>query len=267
MLSVKDKAPRRRIQKNAVVTIKVEEGRSSYAEILKRARENINIKELGIANPKIRRTANGGILLEIPGIDGHRRADELANRLRMEIGSEAKIGRPVKFGELRVIGLDFSVTSDELIRTIAEIGKCDVNTVSLGPFRENERGVRAAWVRCPLTAASVLAERQRIKVGWSSAKIEILQTRPTQCFKCWEFGHIRNACKANIDRQGHCFNCGGGDHKLKECRVPSNCVVCEGKGLPSGHKLGSLICGSLINANRNRQAYVGLRKETRNGRN
>lgn len=255
---------RKRPHRNAVVTIKVEDGGPSYVEILKKARENINIKEIEIINPKIRRTANGGVLLEIPGADGHQRADELAHRLKSEIGNDAKIGRPVKFGELRIVGLDLSVTPEELANTIVEHGKCDISSVNLGPFRESERGVRTVWVRCPLTTAFILAERQRIEVGWSSAKVEILKARPIQCYKCWEYGHIRNACKATIDRQGHCFNCGSVEHKLMDCKAPSHCVVCKEKGLPFKHKLGSLACGSLANASRNRQIGVGNRTNTGN---
>lgn len=82
----------------------------SYADILKTAKQKINIKEIGIINRKIRKMVNGGILMEISGPDGYRRADILADNLRREFDSSAKIGRPIKFGELRISGLDMSVT-------------------------------------------------------------------------------------------------------------------------------------------------------------
>lgn len=60
-----------------MVAIKIKDGNeSSYADVLRMARQQINIKDLGIKNPKIRMAANGGVLVEIPGPDGPARADD-----------------------------------------------------------------------------------------------------------------------------------------------------------------------------------------------
>lgn len=83
----------KRTPRNAVVAIKIEDS-NSYVDILKKAREKINIKEMEISNLKFRKSANGGILLEIPCPDGHARAETLANCLKEEVGSQAKILRP-----------------------------------------------------------------------------------------------------------------------------------------------------------------------------
>lgn len=235
----------RRAPRHAVVAIKIENGNSTYADILRKARENINIKELGIANPKFRKAANGGVLLEIPGPDGHQRAEILANRLRNEVGSQARITRPIKYGELCISGIDYSVTTEELVGALAAAGQCEAGLIRVGPFRDNIRGVRVVWAKCPLNSAIKLAELQNVEVGWSAVRIELLQTRPTQCFKCWDFGHLRSGCKANVDRQGCCFGCGSRDHNIKDCKVPPQCVICKDKGLPFTHRLGSVACGSL----------------------
>lgn len=184
---------------NAVVSIKLEDSSLTYADILKRAREKINIKELGISNPKFRKMANGGILLELSGSEGHARAEALADCLRREVGSQAKITRPTKFGELRISGMDYSVTPDELVGILAKAGQCDPGMIRVGPFRESIRGVQTVWARCPLNAAVKLADLQRIEAGWSAVRIELLQARPTQCYKCWNYGHLKNNCKAECD--------------------------------------------------------------------
>lgn len=117
--------PRRRPPKNAVVAIKIEDGKSTYAEILKCAKERINIKELGITNLRIRRTVNGGVLMEIPGPDGQTNTDKLASRLKNEVGGGVKISRPTKFGEIRVSGIDVSLTPADLAKHLAASGHCE----------------------------------------------------------------------------------------------------------------------------------------------
>lgn len=79
-----------------VVALKIENGTTTYADILKCARQKINIKELGISDPRVRRSANGGILFEISGPDGGSRADALAGRLRSELGGMVRVTRPTK---------------------------------------------------------------------------------------------------------------------------------------------------------------------------
>lgn len=261
-------APRKsRLNKNAVVTLKAGNETMSYADILKTARQKINIKEIGIINPRIRKMANGGILMEIPGPEGHKRADILADNLRKEFGDSARIGRPIKFGELRIAGLDISVTPEELIGTLAESGQCNPENIKIGSFRENVRGMRTVWARCPLTAASALADIGKIEIGWSTARIELLKLRPVQCFKCWEFGHVRNACKANVERQGCCFGCGSNTHSVRDCRGPFKCVICEDRGLASKHRIGTASCSSLASSMKNRQgSNVGGIKLINNGR-
>lgn len=128
--TVRETPRRRRPSNNAVVAIKVENGDStSYADILKKARQRINIKDIGITNPKIRKMANGGVLLEIPGPDGQARADALTSRLKKEVGDSAKISRPVKFGELQINGIDLSVSPDELVQVLATSGQCELETI------------------------------------------------------------------------------------------------------------------------------------------
>lgn len=55
---------RRRPPKTVAVAIKGDEG-FSYADALKKARTEISLKEIGIDTTKIRRAANGGIIIEI----------------------------------------------------------------------------------------------------------------------------------------------------------------------------------------------------------
>jgi len=80
-------------------------------------------------------------------------------------------------------------------------------------------GMQSVWARCPLTAAFRLAEIGSVdELEWSVIRIELLRARPTQCYKCWHYGHVRSNCRSSQDRSGHCFGCGADDHSIRECR-------------------------------------------------
>jgi len=84
-----------RVPRAAAVSIKANADGASYADIIKRAREAVSLKDLGIANPRMRRAANGGIIIEISGPEGAMKADTLASRLREVIGDNAAVSRSV----------------------------------------------------------------------------------------------------------------------------------------------------------------------------
>jgi len=83
----------RRDYQETTVVIKTNSDGLSYADVIKRARREV---DLGIANLRLRR-ANGGILVEIPGPEGIIKADSLASCLR-------KVGHG--WSEKHCIGLD-----------------------------------------------------------------------------------------------------------------------------------------------------------------
>ncbi|CAL1683983.1 unnamed protein product [Lasius platythorax] len=76
------------------------------------------------------------------------------------------------------------------------------------------------------------------------ARVELLKARLTQCYRCWEYGHVRNNCTSNEDRSNDCCNCGGHGHTMRECGVKAHCVLCTKRGKNPEHKSGSYMCGT-----------------------
>lgn len=233
-------ADRRAPPKSAAMTIKDIAEDYPYAEILKKMRENISLSDLGIENSRMRKTANGGYLIEIPGEDNADKAEALAKKIKELLQEEAVVSRPVIKAGLKVIGFDDSVSADEVCYALAESGGCTVNDIKLGAVSHMKNGLCIVWAQCPLTAATRLASLGKLRVGWTYARIEILKQRPQQCYKCLRYGHIRNNCKANVDFAYLCFKCG---HPAKHCQNKIlRCVVCEHAGGKSDHRLGSNAC-------------------------
>ncbi|KMQ91114.1 gag-pol polyprotein [Lasius niger] len=73
-------------------------------------------------------------------------------------------------------------------------------------------GLHTVWVQCPLNAAIKIANYGRVRIGWTSARLDLLGPRPTQCFKCWRFGHLKHARRSKEDFSKLCFRCGDGEH-------------------------------------------------------
>lgn len=143
--------------------------------------EKISLKELGIETTKVRKASNGGLLIKIPGPEGTIQVDILASKLREIFQEKVKVARPVRKGELRIVGLDESVSVDEVVRVLAEMGECITMDVKIGNIRKMANGFGTVWTQCPLV---VIKATGKMKIGWIVAKIKLLHARPTQCYRC-----------------------------------------------------------------------------------
>ncbi|XP_067216852.1 uncharacterized protein [Linepithema humile] len=239
----------RRAPRTAAVAIKGKDPQCSYAEILSEARRKISLTSLGIDSSKVRPAASGGVIIEIPGANRTQKADTLAGKLREAFGErkegeEVIISRLSVKGELRIIGLDDSVDAAEVQGAVAEKGGCTVEEVRVGQIQRMTNGLGLIWVQCPLVAAVRMNGLKKFRLGWSTVKVELLRTRPVQCFKCWQFGHMRASCSSSEDRSLRCYRCGQAGHRVVECANNPHCLICESQGKESGHRLGSEKCGA-----------------------
>lgn len=210
----------RRPPRSAAVTIRIDDkdkDKFSYANVLKKARDNISLEEIGIEETRIRRTAAGSILIEIPRIGKSEVADRLATELHRVLEGEATVARPTIRGELRLFGLDDSISREEICEKVASQGKCRKEEVKVGDIKPMRSGLGMVWLQCPLASAVSLAKLEKLCIGWSVIKIELLGAREKQCFKCWRYGHLKYNCIVNIDRKGLCYRCGAESHRVKEC--------------------------------------------------
>lgn len=247
----------RRIPKSAAVCIKRTDDGPSYAQMLKKAREQIQLGGLGIEDTRIRWTASGSILIEVAGKNMAEKADLFAGKLRSVLEGEATVTRPVLKGELRIWGLDDSVGTEEVTCVVADCGGCLPAEVVAGAISRMPNGLGSVWVRCPLAAAVKTAATGKLRIGWTNARVELLNARPIQCYKCWQFGHVRNACKADTDRSFACFRCGQFGHRARDCMEAAHCVVCAHAGYNANHRMGSSNCGAAT-ANRPRKYSRGM---------
>lgn len=234
---------RRRVPKTAAVTIKSSTEGLSYADMLKNARESVSLREIGIEDSKIRKARNGAIVIELPGENASSLADRLAEKLRTLYGESATVARPSIKGELRLIGLDDSVTKMEITTVIAALGDCNLDQVYTSEIKSMRNGMGIAWSRCPLDVAIKVAAKEKIRIGWTNVKVELLKARPLQCYRCWESGHVKENCQSAVDRSAKCFRCGSDGHRANGCdSTYPKCAICSAKGLNDKHRMGGYNC-------------------------
>ncbi|XP_046972337.1 uncharacterized protein LOC124539057 [Vanessa cardui] len=249
----KQKAPKRRKlrpPRTAVITMTLKPGATekglSYETVLAQAKTRIRLSEVGLTTVRFRTAATGARILEVPPgtSDAEKAADALADRLREVLSpDEVQIHRPTKCVELRVKDLDDSVTVEEVVAAVAGEGDCAAGAIRPGAIVWGPRGSGSLWLSCPITAAKKVVEVGRIRVGWVSARVTLLEPRPLRCFRCLEGGHMGAKCDRGVDRSRLCFRCGLPDHRARDCTAAeAKCAICSAAGKPAAHAVGSKGC-------------------------
>ncbi|KYN06983.1 hypothetical protein ALC62_02059 [Cyphomyrmex costatus] len=211
---------------------------------MKRARAQIDLGTLGISDIRPKRAVSGGLLLEIPGQGRDLAADRLLDRLEETFRGEDRVrfSRPCKSLELRLSGFDDSITQAEVRTAVVLEGLCSSELVQIGRVSFSRRGMGSIWVKCPVDVGRALAKAGRIKLGWTMARIEVLESPLLRCFRCLARGHVQQTCPSATDRSLCCFNCGEPDNRRERCEKRPRCPLCVVRGLPHSHRPGSMEC-------------------------
>ncbi|XP_037303080.1 uncharacterized protein LOC119193535 [Manduca sexta] len=166
---VRKVVPQLRLPKKAAVTLTVApeavERGTTYAQALQAVRGKVDLASLGIGvGMKARRVATGAYLFEVPGPESEAKADSLVIKMREALcGLEGvRVSRPVMTAELRISGLDESVTPDDVATAIAKIGECSIEDLKVGQVKIEHSGLGAAWAQCPAKVADKVARAGRV---------------------------------------------------------------------------------------------------------
>ncbi|XP_049880491.1 uncharacterized protein LOC126376978 [Pectinophora gossypiella] len=224
------KVPKMRTPRTAAVVLHLQpaamEGGTTYADVLRTAKAKVNLQSLGITNLRIRKAVTGARVLELAGATSAEKADTLAEKLRESMsGDVVKVSRPIKRADMRIVGLDDSVSVQEVVEAVATAGGCATDAVRTGVIREGAGGMGSLMVSCPVAAAKRVA-KGRLLVGWTSVQVRVLEPRPLRCFRCHETGHAHAMCES----------------ESSQCSATPHCTVCEAARRPAEHRLGSSKC-------------------------
>lgn len=104
------------------------------------------------------------------------------------------------------------------------------------------------------SAANKIMEKGRLQIGWANARMQMLEARLLQCFRCLEGDHVKDQCQNTVDRSRRCYRCGEEGHRAQTCLVLPKCPVCTDLGRPANHRAGNKACTSVQTKRRIRPA-------------
>jgi len=187
----------------------------------------------------------GSYVLEIPGPtkeDREYKAVALAAEMRKVFAEDisVRIDRPTAV--VRIRGLDEAVTVEEVVAIIANRGVAKPEEIRVSINRPTY-GMGVAWVRCPVRAADDLAKAARIRIGWTTVRVELAAARPAHCFRCWGERHVASRCRGVEDRSRTCYRCRTVGHTAASCQAAPYCRSVAEAGREADHRRGQVSCG------------------------
>lgn len=119
------KPAKRRPPRAAAVTLTCPPG--SYAEVMAKAKAEIDLSEIGITALRPKRAVTGAYVLEVLGPEGVNKAKILKDRLQVVVGSMdgVRVVRPIKTTDIRVKDVMEGTKPEEIGHALATDGACD----------------------------------------------------------------------------------------------------------------------------------------------
>lgn len=242
------KSPRLRPPKSSAVVLTLQPAAvkrgCTYKEVLEKAGSGVELAALGITGGlRFKKASTGARILEVPGAASGPQADLLAAKLREILPEqEVRVSRPEKCADVRISGLDDSVTPERLVAAVAVAAECQPLQVRCGSVRDTARVTGSAVVHLPVAAAKRLADGRRLLVGLMSVQVRVLPPKQSRCYRCLGKGHASAECRSEVDLSGLCFRCGQKGHKAAACEATPHCVRCATAGKAADHLLDGRGC-------------------------
>lgn len=235
----KRRSPRKRLKGDALI-VEVSD-KTTYAAILRKVREDPELKDLGEKVVRTRRTQKGELLFELKK-DPMIRSSAFRELIANSLGSEGNVRALTQEAVVECRDLDEITTVDELRDALAS--QCALGEVQMTiRLRRAYGGTQIAAIRLPVEAANKMVEVGKVKVGWSVCPLRLtprIKKQMERCFKCMAFGHQARNCKGP-DRSGLCRKCGEEGHVARDCTKQPRCLLCKPED-GNDHATGGFQC-------------------------
>lgn len=215
-------------------TVVIKTGTSSYSEMLKKMKQQLDMDSLGVTVKQVKKTSNGDVLMKITG------EKEKLGLARKEIEKTLPSAQvTIKTNECayNILDLDEVTTEEEVMECLVKQSGVDRKNLKIKGLRTSNRGSQSATVLVTKELAPQIDKLGgKIKVGWLRCRIK-QKIQLVRCYRCLEYGHKTFECKGE-DKKGNCMNCGKTGHLAKSCMEIAHCATCK----MEGHRMDSMKC-------------------------
>ena len=156
------------------MTVTLNEGtRMSYADVINTARQRIPLAEIGVESLNMREAMTGAIVITVPGDRDRKKVSRLAKRLAKVLDpTTARVAASTRMEELRVVGIDISMTMEDLRQALALAAGCGGAEVQVGEIGASREGLGSAWIMFLVAGARKLAQAGKVILCWSTSRRE-----------------------------------------------------------------------------------------------
>lgn len=239
------KARGRPLNNRGGTAIIVDVGETTYADTLKKLREDIQDEEVLKEIKKVRKTVKGDLLLTVTehGEKVRKKVVEVLKDRKVKIAGNRK----EKLVHIRDI--DAVTTQDDIVTALQHTGVVtEKAALKVKSLRPTVAGNQIATVALAENDAAKILEIGRLRLGLTMCRIEE-RVEVERCYRCWGFGHRSSSCRGE-DRANRCQRCTGEGHQRSTCEAEPYCPLCEAKG----HQAGSGRCLEFRKALKNTRA-------------
>lgn len=231
-----------------MVTVKAQEGKT-YADLLKKVKEQVDIKEIGVTIKNARKSGKGDLLLTVEG--GNDKATILQQAIKTKM-KDVEVNKRRTANTIYISGIDATTTEDEIVGALTATSKVQCDQVKVVSLRTGRNEECTAVVELPKDIAADMIGKGKIEIGWSICRVRE-RIFIARCFKCLDFGHKTRDCSSQVNRTDECLNCGKMGHKAKECKSPAYCTTCNKTGHRADQTRCPVFSGLVNDARRSRR--------------
>lgn len=215
-------------------------GAATYADILRKVKEDPSLKELEDKVVRVKRNQKGQMMFELKKEEGAKR-DALKAAVTQALGEAATV--TVRTQEISIVcrDMDEVTTKEEVLEALKK--QLDINSLpesAIRSMRAAYGGTQTAVISLPFEHAKKILAVGKVKIGWTYCRVREA-TKPKSCFRCFDYGHLAKDCKGE-DRSKLCRKCGEGGHIAKNCDKEPSCMICSTKDKKAPHITGSSKC-------------------------
>lgn len=222
--------PIRREEKEQLI---VHVGQSSFSDVVKKLKDEINPNDIGVKIQSMSKTTKGD--LKITYIGKEPKDNSLMKSIAKSV--DTKVTSLYQTKGIVVFDIEDDIEEGEIMETLAVNLDISKETIHLNPLRKMLRGTKMVTAYLPVRAALEAIRLKRIKLGWTYCRIKE-KIDPDFCTKCQTFGHLHDQCKEKSLSDRKCMRCGEVSHATRECKNEEKCFTCK----KSGHRANSARC-------------------------